>query len=542
MFLHALLAVLLLCACAPPPALRPASATLLETATVEPLPYAASPMFSAQYYVFRDVDEPAWGAGKTLAAYWRKELGFESRLNGLGAGSGAVLAVESSKEGRANLVIALDAHGVVVSSSAFSGAFDEFRVLRAKTRSLFAVRDFWTVTVADPARGALWSPPGEYDGIAAADLDGDGQDELLARDRKGVLSAFSADGGRLWSRSGLPELHGLVSGRLEGRGTPSLVARSGPFGDGRLFVLNGRGRVELSAPVAWSEASLTAVASGRLAAVGHAYPEERDFLSLSAAGGAQVWRFDLGWTDAAALAAVDLDGDGRDEIALGTASGWVLVFSDEGKLLAEKNFQGEVSHLLAVDGRRLLVALKGIPPRIYAVGVIPAPGAWKSAAAEEPVRAAAAAIESPGGRLRAHAGRLMPSLADRILKSPPYLEAKRLADDPRMSDLPEDERKSLEVEWQEVQAERAVLLHEARNLDREGDRLFRRGLKLEKAAASLGRERDALRLSIEHCRMKCASLERKAGRLELRIGGHNDGVAAWREEVSGLERRVGLEP
>lgn len=377
-----LAALLALSACAPRPALRPTSATLLDMKVLKPVPYVESPMFSVHYYVFRDLQGPAWGAGKVLAAYWRKELAFESLLHGLAAGRGGVLAVESPKERGANRLIRLDARGAVVSSAAFSGAFDQFCALRARREGLFVVRDFWTVTVADPTQGALWSPPGDYDNIASADLDGDGQDELLARDRKGALSAFDADGKRLWSRSGLPELSGLVSGRLEGRGPASLIARGSQFGQSRLFVLDGRGRVELSTPVAWSEAALTAVASGRLAAVGHSYPEERDFLSLSPAGGAPLWRFDLGWTAASALAAADLDGDGRDEIALGTTSGWVLVFSDEGKLLAEKNFLGEVSQLVAAgltgDGRRqLLVALKGIPPQIYAVGVVPDPGPWK---------------------------------------------------------------------------------------------------------------------------------------------------------------------
>lgn len=377
-----LLTLLALSACAPRPSLRPTSAILLDMKALEPIPYVQSPMFGIHYYVFRDLDGPAWGEGKVLAASWRQELGFESLLQGLAAGGGGVLAVESPKERGANRVLRLDQRGVVVSSAAFSGAFDEFRALRAKGKSLFAVRDFWTVTVADAAQGALWSPPGQYDSIASADLDGDGQDELLARDRKGALSAYDAGGKRLWSRSGLPELSGLVSGRLEGRGPASLVARGARFGESRLFVLDGRGRVELSTPVAWSEAALTAVASGRLAAVGHSYPEERDFLSLSPAGGAPLWRADLGWTAASALAAADLDGDGRDEIALGTKNGWVLVFSDEGRLLAEKNFQGEVSHLVAAelsgDGRRqLLVALKGIPPQIYAVGVVPDPGPWK---------------------------------------------------------------------------------------------------------------------------------------------------------------------
>lgn len=155
---------------------------------------------------------------------------------------------------------------------------------------------------------------------------------------------------------------------------------------------------------------------------------------------------------------------------------------------------------------------------------------------------ASADIESPADRLRAETGRLMPPMADLILNNPSYLEAKRIVNDPSFRALPPQERKPLQARWRKIQAEGAAFLREARKLDREGQRLFRRGLKLDKAAGSMARKRDALNLSLERCRSKCAALERKARRLESRIGEHNAGVAKWREEVSGLERRAGVVP
>lgn len=373
------LAAALLSACAPRPAPPSQSLRLLDLKVLEPMPYVESPMFSAHYYVFRDHPGRAWGPGKVLAAHWRKELGFESTLEGLGAAGGGALAVERPKKGGASVVLRLGSDGAVASSAPFSGGFDEFRVLRANGRALFASRYGLSVTVADPETGGLWSPPGEVGCIAAADLDGDGSDELLTHARAGEVSAYDAAGRRLWHRSGLPEPHETTGGRLEGIG-PAVVLRGGRFGD-RLTVIDGRGRVALSTPAAYSEALFMAVASGGLATVGHAYPEERDFLAFGPAGGAPRWRVDLGWTAVTALAAADLDGDGRDELALGTVNGWVLVYSDEGKLLSEKNFMGEVSHLVAADlaggGRQFLVALRGIPPQIFGVGVVPDPGPWK---------------------------------------------------------------------------------------------------------------------------------------------------------------------
>jgi len=372
-----------LSACAPRLSLQPSAVRLVELKTLDLLPYAEPPMFSVHYYVFRDLHGPAWGRGKVLAASWRKLLGYESGLSWLATGRAGALLVETPKGAGPNLVHSVDAQGVTVASAAFSGAFDGFCVLRTGDRDLLIVRNFNAVTAFEASGGALWSLREKTNRIEAADLDGDGYDELLARKTNGDWAAYDAKGKRLWSRSGLPELRGLTAGRLDGRGKAALVAVEGGWkGEKLLLVLDSAGRVAVSTPVAWSEATLLAVASGRLAAVGHVYPEERDFLSLFTPGERPLWRVDLGWVAPSALTAADLDGDGRDEIALGTKNGWLLIFSDEGKLISEKNFVGEISHLVATGlsgngRRRLLVALKGIPPEVYSVGVLPDPGPWR---------------------------------------------------------------------------------------------------------------------------------------------------------------------
>lgn len=182
-----------------------------------------------------------------------------------------------------------------------------------------------------------------------------------------------------------------------------------------------------------------------------------------------------------------------------------------------------------------------------------APPSPVNVSAPEPLLGVTAAIESPAERLRAHSDRLFPSLVDRILNSPSYLEAKKLTHSSAFRSLPPEVRKPLEAEWKEVEAEKSPLIREARELDREGKKLFRRGRKLDKATGSLTRKRDALNLTIEQwgrgcaqedrrCQKRRASIARHARRLERLIVEHNTGVAKWREEVSGLERRVGLEP
>lgn len=379
------LVLLLLPACAPRktapprfPSLRP-----LALAELKKIDYVASPMFSVHYYVFRDMaDRPSWGQGRVLAAHWRKELGYESRLDGLAAGRQGAVVVETVKESGAKVVLRLDDAGVTMSSAAFAGSFDQSCVLRAPKEDLLAVRSFRAVTIVDAHGKVRWSLKGDADQILAADLDGDGRDELVARDPAGGLAAYDAEGRRRWSRPAPGDSRLVAAGTAAG--APALVVRSGGWGPkGEISVLDGKGKVSVSTAVAWSQVRLAAVASGRLAAVGHVYPEERDSLSLETVGQAADWRVDLGWAEATSLAAADLDADGRDEILLGTKNGWVLVFSDEGRLLAEKNFTGEVSLIVSTPpssaGRQqALVALKGIPPQIFAVGVVPDPGPWKA--------------------------------------------------------------------------------------------------------------------------------------------------------------------
>ncbi|MEK7857557.1 MAG: hypothetical protein AAB320_00325 [Elusimicrobiota bacterium] len=146
------------------------------------------------------------------------------------------------------------------------------------------------------------------------------------------------------------------------------------------------------------------------------------------------------------------------------------------------------------------------------------------------------AIASPGERLRPRSGRLLPPLVDLILKNTAYAQAKAIHEDPRYRALPPLKLEPLQVGWRAIQIERSDLLREARPLDRESRRLFQKGLKLKKAAASLQRKRETLNRSVGRV---SPALEKRARDLRRGIGAHNAYVAAWRKAVARLDRRAG---
>lgn len=183
----------------------------------------------------------------------------------------------------------------------------------------------------------------------------------------------------------------------------------------------------------------------------------------------------------------------------------------------------------------------GAPPE-------PIPTAW----AEPPPKARLSA-DSPGERLKSMDGRLIPSQADLVLKSKAYAEAKELRRRPAYGKLTPEVRRGLEAHWKEIEAEKARLLDEARSLDRQGKKLYRRGEKLEKAAAGLIRERSRVNGSIDEwigdcasastgCARRKAKLEEKARRIDRKVVGHNAQVGQWLREVGFLDRRVGAAP
>lgn len=234
--------------------------------------------------------------------------------------------------------------------------------------------------------------------------------------------------------------------------------------------------------------------------------------------------------------------------AAGLASGgvrWVKV-PGGGESFEVHRFSPRVS--AAVDE---LIRLRGggrehSPPG----GTSPAPTspAW----AGPPIKARLS-VDSPGERLTSMDGRLIPNQADLVLKSKAYAEAKELRRRPAYRELPPEVRRGLEADWDKIEAEKVRLLEEARGLDRQRRKLFRRGAKLEKAAAGLIRKRSRVNRSIDEWTLDCASastgcarrktkLEEKARGIDRKVVGHNAQVEQWHREVGSLDRRVGAGP
>jgi len=376
------------CAGAHPPR-RPALGVKLVE--LPKLAYLAPLSYSPHYGIFRDLEGRPWGAGRVLAAYWRKDFGYESELKGLAFSSRGPLVVEATQRHFDGVLHRLDSSGVTVSSATL--AVEDIRAIRGGTGRL-AVLEAGEVSILDPQGGSAVAVASRADRLLTADIDGDGQDELIVHSwKEGSLSAYRSNGRKLWSRGGFGRVYAMVAGRLGASRTGVLISGGAEdFKANALTGITGAGKVFLSTPLAWSEfdfACLADLGDGpRLVSVGYSYPNNRQILKVSRLGEKgldPLWQFDLNWTSVSAVAAADLNGDGRQEILLGTKNGWILVFSAEGRPLAEKNVLGEITHMetgdLAGNGRQeVLVAVKGIPPELYAVGVIPDPGPWPPAA------------------------------------------------------------------------------------------------------------------------------------------------------------------
>lgn len=360
--------------------------------TLAKLDYLPPLAYSPHYGIFQELEPKPWGEGKVLAAYWRKDFGYESELRGLSFSQYGPLVLEMTKESGA-VMHRFDAAGVTVSSMglrvqdviALRGRVDRVAALSAGEAVILGLQGETAIPLA-----------ADIDRVATGDLDGDGQDEVIVRSwKKNSVSAYRANGKRLWTKDGFNSVSAVAAGRLEADRSGVLIAGMGAdFKSSALTGITASGKVFLSTPLAWSEAAFAHVADlgdgPRLVTVGHVYPNDRQFLKVARVGKSgpePIWQADLGWTTVSALASADLNGDGRREILVGTKNGWILVFSAEGRALAEKNVLGEITAMdegawYGVDGRKVLVAVKGIPPMIFAVGVIPDPGPWRASGAK----------------------------------------------------------------------------------------------------------------------------------------------------------------
>ncbi|NPV47048.1 MAG: PQQ-like beta-propeller repeat protein [Armatimonadetes bacterium] len=167
--------------------------------------------------------------------------------------------------------------------------------------------------------------------LAAADLTGDGQDEVLAGSTNGALYCFTGAGDLLWKYEGGARVNcvGVVDFRGDGR--PSVVVG---VHDARLVALNAAGEeLWTFRPPYYKRAGhprtvfpADLAGDGRQVAVVGA--ENWHYYAVDA-DGQMIWKYESVHGSTAGTAA-DLDGDRKDEVVAGTEYYWWHVINSDG--------------------------------------------------------------------------------------------------------------------------------------------------------------------------------------------------------------------
>ena len=361
---------------------RWASAAL---APLPPLPAPAKLAFAPQYELTRDSGTP-WGEGLAFGALWRHDVPDGDVLRGLAiAGDGTVLTVESRKDSYSDAELCrLDASGRTASRAPIRGSVKSLAAGDFGGHPALLAQSDYTLQVLDPSGTRVWAPSATLQKAVLADLDGDGENELVAAmpDYKGIVGAFSADGRELWTRKGFDHVEGLAAGRFGEDRAESIVVFGSVKGVSRVSLLNGKGRTVGS----FSDDSVPelgavlrrAGAATWLVHEGSKYQTEHTRVRISRIEGGRRTssaEADAGRARVLSLVVADLRGDGRKEIVLGTDNGWLLIYDENARFLAEKHFFGEIRSLAAADldrnGRQeLLVGVYGTSPEVYAFGIV----------------------------------------------------------------------------------------------------------------------------------------------------------------------------
>lgn len=247
-----------------------------------------------------------------------------------------------------------------------------------------------------PLLTSRWTVPGEFACLACGDLTGDKLAEILTGDKQGVVRCWSAGGQPLWEHTAAKAIHALWAGDLDGDGRGEVLAGSL---DGSLSLLDAAGK-----PL-WTHAfpyykrtpGVSVVFPADLDGDGKqeiiAGAESWHFYALDRKG-AELWHYEsvhgstcgtvadfegkgcqsvIAGTEyywwhaitpegkkrwsystetgphANAVAAGDLNGDGKPEVVFGGADGNLHVLSESGTLLWSFNTGDEVTAVAVRD-------------------------------------------------------------------------------------------------------------------------------------------------------------------------------------------------
>jgi hypothetical protein len=163
------------------------------------------------------------------------------------------------------------------------------------------------------------------------DISGDGKPDVIVGCRDKYVYAYSgADGSRLWSYATVGRVFGIAVGDIEGDGNEEIVATA-TKGDGiesYVYLLDKSGSLLLSHNVIgakyYSTAPTPAIVDidkdGVLDVV--VASQNKNFYALSGIDGSELWSFTwtIGGLDASSPAIADLDGDGTMDIVFATGN------------------------------------------------------------------------------------------------------------------------------------------------------------------------------------------------------------------------------
>ncbi|NUN96982.1 MAG: VCBS repeat-containing protein [Candidatus Omnitrophica bacterium] len=173
---------------------------------------------------------------------------------------------------------------------------------------------------------------------AAADLDGDGKQEILQPNMDGWMHCLSHDGKLLWrQRSSEGMISMAAVGDIDRDGAPEIVYGTR---DSHLIALDANGHLEWDAliePLNMGR-TLPVIADADRDGNAEVYTMcaakslHSGLVCVNGADGAVRWHGEMTHMAYCALAVVDLDGDGKDEILAGDKGTTLACFSPDGTL------------------------------------------------------------------------------------------------------------------------------------------------------------------------------------------------------------------
>ena len=179
----------------------------------------------------------------------------------------------------------------------------------------------------------LWSytSGGAFLTLSAADLNGDGVEEVIAAGRGGSVSAVSK-GKALWKFQTGGEVRSVCAADLQRDGKPEVIVGSA---DTKVYVLNSKGKKQwdFEIPLYYRKPMLKTVFAGDIDGDGN----------LEVIAGAESWRYYAFTHDGKELwhhmtvhssthgCAADIDGDGKDEVIAGTEYYWWTCINGNGE-------------------------------------------------------------------------------------------------------------------------------------------------------------------------------------------------------------------